>query len=133
MTAEEEIARLRAENESLRDTVARLNMVGFGPVVVPAEGETHMPPTGYELAAEWKAKHDAASREAAEHLKRIDALEVMVAWAHGEISEGQACRLTGMVNVDAREALHDALTRTSRRWASWRASNPPSPGSVPST
>lgn len=76
----------------------------------------------------WLRRAFAAEARVVELVARVAELEAMVAWANGDLSEGQFCALTGMDAVDARDALNSVLTSASQRWADWRASNAPSRG-----
>ena len=52
-------------------------------------------------------------------------LEVLVALAEGEISEGQACALAGLDPVTLRDWKIGIVARVHERWKAWREVNPP--------
>lgn len=77
----------------------------------------------------------AAETKVARLRAELAATEVMAVWAadefmcgdDGELSIGQAVKLTGLDIVSLREAWEQLLARVQARWKAWRAENPPSP------
>jgi hypothetical protein len=64
--------------------------------------------------------------ELKEALQKIAELEVLLAWQHEDLTEGQVCHLLDLAPVDVREKLQEAVANAQIRWAKWRGYNPPS-------
>lgn len=55
----------------------------------------------------------------------LKVLEIVAAWQAGELSEEQACELTGMDCFDLRGVRDIVFRRCAKRWQEWRAEHPP--------
>lgn len=58
----------------------------------------------------------------------IHKLEILVAYAAGELTEGQVVALTGMDLVDVRGKVADLLKKSKAAWEQYRKDNPPARG-----
>ena len=63
--------------------------------------------------------------DAGSYRQRKLMLEVLVAWAEGEISGCQACALTGLDLVTLRGWKNSIVDQVKERWRVWREANPP--------
>lgn len=59
--------------------------------------------------------------------QRSELLGVLLAYAMGELSTGQARALAGLTSEQLHETISDVVRETNQRWLLWREQNPPNP------